>query len=176
MPSDLDKKFDAVLAAVTKPGEGRIQLGQDSDGRAIVTNLPPTLPTLFDIFCSLHGQVEAVVAGEERLTFADLNVHATGLARALVGRGIVKGDRVAIAMRNCPSWIVTYMAALKAGRLQPWSMAGGSRTSLPMACSSPIPSSCWPTPGGRSGSQPQALQARWSRSTSNGRFRRRWHP
>ncbi|HZH05866.1 MAG TPA: class I adenylate-forming enzyme family protein [Lautropia sp.] len=115
MPSDLDKKFDAVLAAVTKPGEGRIQLGQDSDGRAIVTNLPPTLPTLFDIFCSLHGQVEAVVAGEERLTFAELNVHTTGLTRALVGRGIVKGDRVAIAMRNCPSWIVTYMAALKAG-------------------------------------------------------------
>jgi acyl-CoA synthetase (AMP-forming)/AMP-acid ligase II len=117
MPSELDRKFDAVLAAVTAPGDGKVQIGQDGEGRAIVTNLPPTLPMLFDIFCQLNGQIEAVVAGDERLTFADLNVHATRLAQALVARGIVKGDRVAIAMRNCPSWIVSYMAALKAGAI-----------------------------------------------------------
>jgi acyl-CoA synthetase (AMP-forming)/AMP-acid ligase II len=117
MPSELDKKFDAVLAAVTAPGEGKIQIGRDAEGRAIVTNLPPTLPMLFDIFCALNGQIEAVVAGDERLTFADLNVHATRLAHSLVARGIAKGDRVAIAMRNCPSWIVSYMAALKAGAI-----------------------------------------------------------
>jgi acyl-CoA synthetase (AMP-forming)/AMP-acid ligase II len=115
MPSELDRKFDAVLAAVTAPGEGKIQIGRDADGRAIVTNLPPTLPMFFDIFCALYGQTEAVIAGEERLTFAELNVQATRLAKALVGRGIGKGDRVAIAMRNCPAWIVSYMAALKAG-------------------------------------------------------------
>jgi acyl-CoA synthetase (AMP-forming)/AMP-acid ligase II len=32
-----------------------------------------------------------------------------------VARGIGKGDRIAIAMRNCPAWILCYMAALKAG-------------------------------------------------------------
>jgi acyl-CoA synthetase (AMP-forming)/AMP-acid ligase II len=117
MPSELDKRFDAVLAAVTAPGQGKIQIGRDAQGRAIVTNLPSTLPMLFDVFCTLNGQIEAVVAGEERLTFADLNVHATRLAHALAARGIAKGDRVAIAMRNCPSWIVTYMAALKAGAI-----------------------------------------------------------
>jgi acyl-CoA synthetase (AMP-forming)/AMP-acid ligase II len=38
------------------------------------------------------------------------------VARALAGGwNVGKGDRVAIAMRNCPSWIVTYMAVLKAG-------------------------------------------------------------
>ena len=115
MPSDLDRKFDAVQAAVTAPG-GRILLGKDESGRAIVTNLPPTLPMLFDIFCTLHGATEAVVAGGERLTFAQLNEHATRLAKALVGGfGIRKGDRVAIAMRNAPSWIVCYMAIVKAG-------------------------------------------------------------
>ncbi|HEY0043907.1 MAG TPA: class I adenylate-forming enzyme family protein [Allosphingosinicella sp.] len=115
MPSELDRKYDAVLAAVTGP-DGRIQIGRDGEGRAIVTNLPPTLPGLFDAFCMLHAETIGVIADGERLTFAQLNAEATRLARALVGAwGVKKGDRVAIAMRNCPSWIVAYMAILKAG-------------------------------------------------------------
>ena len=114
MPSELDLKYDAVLAAVTGPG-GRLIIGEDDQGRAIVTNFPATLPVFFDIFCALNGAVEGVVCGEERLTFADLNAHATKLAHALVGRGIAKGDRIGIALRNCPAWIVAYMGVLKAG-------------------------------------------------------------
>jgi long-chain acyl-CoA synthetase len=115
MPSELDRKYDAVLAQVTGPG-GRIMLDEDAEGRKIVANLPPTLPGLFDAFCMLHGATTAVIADGERLTFAELNEQATRLARALVGGwGVGKGARVAIAMRNCPAWIVTYMAVLKAG-------------------------------------------------------------
>ncbi len=115
MPSELDRKFDAVLAEVTGE-EGRIRIGRDESGRAIVTNLPPTLPGLFDAFSALHGATEAVVSGDERLTFADLNAEAARLARLMAGSwGVAKGDRVAIAMRNCPAWIVAYMAVLKAG-------------------------------------------------------------
>ena len=115
MPSELDRKFDAVLGAVIGPG-GRVQMGTDEQGRAIVVNLPPTLPGLFDAFCSLHGDKEAVIADGERLTFAELNPVADRLARVLAGGwGIAKGDRVAIAMRNAPSWILCYMAVLKAG-------------------------------------------------------------
>ena len=115
MPSELDRKFDAVLAAVTGPG-GRILLGEDAEGRKIVTNLPPTLPGMFDAFCMLHGAVTGVIADGERLTFAEINEQGTRVAKALVGGwGIGKGDRVAIAMRNCPSWIVAYIGVLKAG-------------------------------------------------------------
>src|SRR5690349_12748973 len=115
MPSELDRKIDAFVAAITGPG-GPIQIGTDDKGRTIVTNLPPTLPMFFDAFCTLHGASEAVVADGERLTFADLLAHANRLAPALVsGFGIDKGDRVGIAMRNCPSWIIAYMATLKAG-------------------------------------------------------------
>ena len=117
MPSELDRRFDAVHAALTGPG-GRIQFGRDEAGRAIVTNLPPTLPFLFDAFCALHAETVAVIADGERLKFSDLNAHATRAAKALVGGwGIGKGDRVAIAMRNAPGWIVAYMAVLKAGGL-----------------------------------------------------------
>jgi long-chain acyl-CoA synthetase len=114
MPSALDRKYDAVLDKVIGEG-GRVHVGHDAEGRVIVTNLPPTLPSLFDAFCALHGATEGIVAGDERLTFADLNAHANRLAHALAGSGIAKGDRVAIAMRNCPAWIVAWMAVLKAG-------------------------------------------------------------
>jgi long-chain acyl-CoA synthetase len=114
MPSALDSQYDAVLEKVIGEG-GQIQVGRDDHGRAIVTNLPPTLPILFDAFCAIHGATEAVIAGDEHLTFADLHRHATALARALAGSGIASGDRVGIAMRNCPAWIVSWMAVLKAG-------------------------------------------------------------
>jgi long-chain acyl-CoA synthetase len=112
--SELDRKFDATLAAVTGPG-GRLVIGKDEQGRAIVANFPATLPTLLRTFCALNADTEALVAANERFTFAQLDQWSERVARSLAGRGIRKGDRVAIAMRNCPSWIIAYMAALKAG-------------------------------------------------------------
>ena len=114
MASDLDRKFDETLAAVTGPG-GRVVIERDDEGRAIVGNFPATLPALFRTFCALNPTTEAVVAGDERLTFAELDRISECAAHGLVARGIGKGDRVGIAMRNCPSWIVSYMAILKAG-------------------------------------------------------------
>ena len=114
--TDLDRKYDAVLAAVTGEG-GRVILEKDAEGRTIVGNFPATLPLFFKTFCALNGPVEAVIAGDERLTFAQLDEISDRLARGLVARGIAKGDRVAIAMRNCPAWVVGYMAALKAGAI-----------------------------------------------------------
>ena len=61
---------------------------------------------------------EAIVAGDERLSFADLDrVVGRGLRRAWSRAALRKGDRVGIAMRNCPAWIVSYMAILKAGAI-----------------------------------------------------------
>jgi long-chain acyl-CoA synthetase len=114
MPNELDRRFDEELARVTGPG-GRLVIGKDELGRAIVTNFPATLPPFFKAFCGVNASNEAVVAGDERLTFADLDRISDGLAHGIVARGIRKGDRVGIAMRNCPAWIVSYMAVIKAG-------------------------------------------------------------
>jgi long-chain acyl-CoA synthetase len=114
MRTELDDKFDQTLAQVIGPG-GRLVIERDELGRAFVANFPATLPVFFKTFCALNGEVEALVAGDERFTFAELDSWSDRLAKALVARGIGKGDRVGIAMRNCPSWIVGYMAALKAG-------------------------------------------------------------
>ena len=67
-----------------------------------------------------------MVAGDERLTFAELDRMSESVAHGLVARGIAKGDRVGIAMRNCPSWVVVYMAHRQGGRRsRPCSTAGG---------------------------------------------------
>jgi acyl-CoA synthetase (AMP-forming)/AMP-acid ligase II len=114
MRTELDREFDEILAAITGPG-GRLVLARDEQDRPIVTNFPATLPEFFHTFCALNAEAEAVVAGDERLTFADLDRISERMAHGLAARGIQKGERVAIAMRNCPSWIVSYMAILKAG-------------------------------------------------------------
>jgi len=115
MPSELDRRFDAVLAHITGPG-GLLAAAPDDLGMLRVPALPATMPGFLDLFGQLNGAVVAVIAGEESLTFADLNARADAAARALVGtHGIRPGDRVGIAMRNCPAWIVTYMAVLRAG-------------------------------------------------------------
>jgi acyl-CoA synthetase (AMP-forming)/AMP-acid ligase II len=147
VPSELDRKYDAVLAE--KIGEGGpFVIERDALGRAIVGNLPATLPGLFQAFCALHGEAEAVVCGEERLSFAALDARATELARRLAGGwGVRKGDRVAIAMRNCPAWIVTYMAVLKAGGIatlingwwQPDEMRHGLALSAPELIIADVP-------------------------------------
>jgi len=116
MRSELDAKFDQMMAGVTGPG-GQIALGSDPRGRPIATNLPATLPDFFATFAATNGAVEALISETERLTFGQLNEWADKLAPALVARGIAKGDRVGIAMRNCPAWVVVYMAALKAGAI-----------------------------------------------------------
>ncbi|MEO6255842.1 MAG: class I adenylate-forming enzyme family protein, partial [Sphingomicrobium sp.] len=114
MVADLDRRFDEMLARVTGPG-GRLVIEHDAHGQAIVGNFPATVPSLLRTFCAFYADREAVVAGDERLTFADLDRWSEQLAVALAARGIARGDRVGLAMRNCPSWIIAYMAVAKAG-------------------------------------------------------------
>lgn len=116
MPSELDRRFDEELARVIGPG-GRLVIGKDEQGRAIVENFPATLPSFFHTFCTLNAENEALVSGEERFSFADLDRLSDRVAKGLVVRGIAKGDRVGIAMRNCPSWVVGYMGIVKAGAI-----------------------------------------------------------
>jgi amino acid adenylation domain-containing protein len=58
---------------------------------------------------------EAVVAGAERLTYADLSDRALRLARALQELGVGRGDRVAIYMDNSAGCTTAVYAAMLAG-------------------------------------------------------------
>jgi acyl-CoA synthetase (AMP-forming)/AMP-acid ligase II len=49
------------------------------------------------------------------LTFAEWNERSNSLANALLGLGLVKGDRVALLAYNCIEWLELYVALAKAG-------------------------------------------------------------
>jgi acyl-CoA synthetase (AMP-forming)/AMP-acid ligase II len=118
MPTELDRMMDAGLAQVTGE-DGLAALGtMERDGLTlpVIASAPPTLPAYLRHYCAAHANTTFLVAGEERLTFAETMVQAEAVARALVGaHGIAKGDRVGIAMRNSPSWIALYMGVVLAG-------------------------------------------------------------
>ena len=50
-------------------------------GGAMVANLPATLPSFFRTFCKLNEATEAVIAGDERLTYAELDRWSERLAQ-----------------------------------------------------------------------------------------------
>ena len=59
----------------------------------------------------IHGDREFLVWEQQRLTFSQFFDQVDRLAGQLVERfGIRKGDRVAIAMRNQPAWLVAFAA------------------------------------------------------------------
>lgn len=57
----------------------------------------------------------ALVCGERRLTYRELDVEANRLAHALVESGVGRGDRVAIFLDNSVGAVVSVFAVLKAG-------------------------------------------------------------
>ena len=118
MPSALDIRLKEATAALTAPGQAMALTTFRSHGvdLPMVAAAPPALDGYFAYFCGLHSATEFIVAGDERLTFAQVYTAARAVAGALVAdHGVKKGDRVGIAMRNAPSWIVVYMATLMAG-------------------------------------------------------------
>jgi acyl-CoA synthetase (AMP-forming)/AMP-acid ligase II len=62
-----------------------------------------------------HGAREFLVYGEERVSFDAFHRAVAALAAALAARGVGKGDRVALAMRNLPEWPVAFMAVTALG-------------------------------------------------------------
>lgn len=76
-----------------------------------------TLPGLLDEVRARHGDKEAVVfpAGDVRLTYRDLYSQARRLARALLARGLTKGQRVAVLIANRPEWVVAAFGITMAG-------------------------------------------------------------
>ena len=57
----------------------------------------------------------AVIHGDERVAYRDLNARADNLAAHLQVSGIIKGDRIALLLENGIDYIVAYYATLKAG-------------------------------------------------------------
>src|SRR5690606_37371870 len=74
-----------------------------------------TIPACLRAAAREHGDREAVVDGDLRLTYAELNERVNRFGRAVVARGLEPGSRVAIWAPNSAYWIVAALGALAAG-------------------------------------------------------------
>lgn len=78
-------------------------------------NAPESLRELFE---AARSDVTFAVYEDERLTFEEVWVASARLAAVMSSRfGVVKGDRVAISMRNYPEWIIAFNAAVSLGAI-----------------------------------------------------------
>jgi long-chain acyl-CoA synthetase len=109
--------YDDASAQITAPGQRYETHEIEVDGVTYTAfkGAPSSLKELADL-TRLYGDTEYLVYEDERYTYAEVYARADGVAAALVERyGVAKGDRVAIAMRNYPEWIITYLGALSIG-------------------------------------------------------------
>lgn len=58
---------------------------------------------------------EAVVFGEQRLSYAELETRVQQCAKALLSKGIEKGDRIAVLCTSRPEYWITFLAATRIG-------------------------------------------------------------
>jgi long-chain acyl-CoA synthetase len=73
------------------------------------------LASLLESSAEKYGDRAAVVLGDVRLTYAEINGAANQVANLLVARGIRPGDKVALSCPNLPYFPIVYYGILKAG-------------------------------------------------------------
>ncbi|TDC55919.1 amino acid adenylation domain-containing protein, partial [Actinomadura sp. KC345] len=76
---------------------------------------PGAVPDLFEAQAAATPDRTAVVAGETRLTYAELNDRANRLARHLIERGVGPEDFVALSLPRDAGLVVAALAVMKAG-------------------------------------------------------------
>ncbi|GLX01973.1 class I adenylate-forming enzyme family protein [Microtetraspora sp. NBRC 16547] len=106
-----------VQAQLTAPGQLFEMEEVEVGGTTIRAwkHAPRTFRDLLEI-SRFHGENVFLIYADERITYEEHFRRAATLARRLVeDYGIAKGDRVALAMRNYPEWVVSFSAILASG-------------------------------------------------------------
>ncbi|MDX3110879.1 class I adenylate-forming enzyme family protein, partial [Nonomuraea angiospora] len=104
-----------VVAQLTGPGQ-LFEIEEIGDtGIRTWKHAPTHFRALLEM-SRFHGEKVFLVYEDEHITFEDHFRRAATLANRLVEEyGVRKGDRVGVAMRNYPEWVVSFSAALAAG-------------------------------------------------------------
>lgn len=111
------EQLQAVWSELTGPGGGFAMSEVEVGGvpMRVFDAAFPSMRTVWELAAG-HGDAVYVVYEDERYTYADIDARVRALAWYLRDTyGIGSGDRVAIAMRNYPEWIVSYWAVVSLG-------------------------------------------------------------
>ncbi len=118
---DQPASISVAEANATLTAPGQLFEMEDRDIRGISTrtwkNAPETLRTILDLSLG-HGDKTFLVYEDERTSFAEHYRIACTLAHRLRDEfSITPGDRVAIAMRNLPEWVMAFWAISLTGAI-----------------------------------------------------------
>ncbi len=109
--------WDEAIATLTGPGAPFEIVDGEVGGHKmkVFANIPESLRERFAM-SRLLGDKTFLVYEDETWTFAQTMARVDEIAHLLVSRyGVEPGDRVAIAMRNYPEWIMSFAAIVSVG-------------------------------------------------------------
>ena len=114
--SQVMNNYRQAVAMVTAP-EAFLELTTIEQGGCTLKAYQHAPGSLRDLWLmgQGHGDKEYIVYGDERLTYAEAGQIVANFSAWLASQGIGSGDRVAIAMRNYPEWILAYWGVIAAG-------------------------------------------------------------
>ena len=109
-------ELTAARAELTGPG-GAFEITRINLHGQQVKAFKTALPDIRALWLSTAAFADRpyLVYGDEQLTYADADARIGAIAAWLTARGLVPGDRVAIAMRNYPEWLLIYWACTASG-------------------------------------------------------------
>jgi long-chain acyl-CoA synthetase len=111
--------WNEAIAAATAEGKPFELIDANINGvtMPVFKNAPPHLGLVFAAARN-HGDKTFVVYEDETWTFNKAMDHVDALASLLVNTyGVKKGDRVAVAMRNYPEWVMSFAAIISVGAI-----------------------------------------------------------
>jgi long-chain acyl-CoA synthetase len=81
----------------------------------VFASSPPNMRSVWELTAA-HADKDYVVYEDERYTYGEIQAQVRALAHLLRDtHGVGTGDRVALAMRNYPEWVVGYWATISIG-------------------------------------------------------------
>ena len=114
---DLIADFNLAYAELTAPGAPFAWTVRDLRGipTRVFDSAPPHMRVIWEL-AGAKGDAEYLVYGTERYSYSDAAARVRSLAHHLRDEhGVGGGDRVAIAMRNYPEWVLSYWAITSLG-------------------------------------------------------------
>ena len=76
---------------------------------------PSSIDAMFRASVAAHADEDAIVLGDQRITYREFDAHVESVARNLAARGLKKGDRVALLLGNGLEFFYAFMAAARGG-------------------------------------------------------------
>ena len=110
------RELKQALAELTAPG-APFEVVEIPVRGATMRTFKAAPPSVRELWLSTapYAERDYLVYQDDRLTYGQAHAQVNAIAAWLFAQGVAPGDRVAIAMRNYPEWMLIYWACLSVG-------------------------------------------------------------